>query len=100
MQFIPALLLALYVGHAADHHNRRNIVVLAQSVEAVVLLALALFSYLHLADNGVILLITFLLGAARSFEYTTFQTLLPALVLQEALPAAIAKKMPRYARLP
>ena len=44
VQFVPSLLLALYVGHAADRYNRRSIVAIAQSVEAVALLILALLS--------------------------------------------------------
>jgi hypothetical protein len=46
---------------------------------------------MHLIDRNTILVIVFLLGCARAFEYATFQTLLPALVTQEALPAAIAR---------
>lgn len=91
MQFIPSLFLALYTGHAADRYDRRTIVALAQAAEALVLLSLAVFSLLHLLDRNTILLIVFLLGIARAFEYTTFQTLLPGLVAQETLPAAIAR---------
>ncbi len=91
VQFVPSLVLALYVGHAADRYNRRTIVALAQGVEGVALLSLAILPLLHRIDRNSILLIVFLLGIARAFEYTTFQTLLPALVPQENLPAAIAR---------
>ena len=91
VQFVPSLLLALYVGHAADRYNRRFIVAISQSVEALALLCLAVLSMQQRIDRDTILIAVFLLGAARAFEYTTFQTLLPALVTQEALPSAIAK---------
>lgn len=91
VQFIPSLLLVLYVGHAADRYNRRNIVAIAQFVEAGALLLLALCSFLHLVDRTVILLVCFLLGSARAFEHATFQTLLPAVVPMESLPTAIAQ---------
>jgi len=91
VQFVPSLLLALYVGHAADRYDRRTIVAVAQCLEALALLFLAAFSLLHLIDRNSILLIVFLLGIGRAFEYTTFQTLLPALVTKETLPAAIAR---------
>lgn len=91
VQFIPSLLLALYVGHAADRYERRTIVALAQSAEALALFALAAFSILLQIDRNSILVLVFMLGIARAFEYTTFQTLLPSLVPQEALPAAIAR---------
>lgn len=91
VQFIPSLFLALYVGHAADRYDRRTIVAVAQTVEAVALLSLALCSFRHLIDRNTLLLIVFLLGIARAFEYATFQTLLPALVTPETLPSAIAR---------
>ena len=91
VQFVPSLVLALYVGHAADRYDRRTIVAISQSVEAMALFSLGAFSILHLIDRESILLVVFLLGIARAFEYTTFQTLLPALVTQEVLPAAIAR---------
>lgn len=91
VQFVPSLLLALYVGHAADRYDRRTIVAIAQALEALALLCLGAFSILHLIDRNSILLIVFLLGIARAFEYTTFQTVLPALVAQDALPTAIAR---------
>ena len=80
VQFIPSLVLALFVGHAADRYDRRTIVAVSQFVEALALISLALFSILHRIDRDTILLIVFLLGIARAFEYTTFQTLLPSLV--------------------
>jgi MFS family permease len=91
VQFVPSLILALYVGHAADRYERRSIVAISQTLEALALLCLAVFSMLHRIDRDTILLIVFLLGIVRAFEFTTFQTLLPALVTQEALPAAIAR---------
>ena len=91
VQFVPSLVLALYVGHAAVRYDRRTIVALSQGVEGVALLSLAILPLLHRIDRNSILLIVFLLGIARAFEYTTFQTLLPALVPQEILPAAIAR---------
>jgi MFS family permease len=91
VQFMPSLLLALYVGHAADRYDRRMIVALAQTLEALALLALAVLSLRHDIDRNTILLTVFLLGLARAFEFTTFQTLLPGLVPPETLPAAIAK---------
>lgn len=91
VQFVPSLILALYVGHAADRYDRRSIVAISQALEALALLCLAAFSMLHRIDRDTILLIVFLLGVARAFEFTTFQTLLPSLVTQEALPAAIAR---------
>ena len=91
VQFVPSLLLALYVGHAADRYDRRTIVSLAQCVEALALFCLAVFSMLHRIDRETILVIVFFLGSARAFEHATSQTLVPSLVKQDVLPAAIAR---------
>ena len=91
VQFVPSLLLALYVGHAADRYDRRIIVAISQGCEALALFTLAVFSLLHLINRDTILMVVFLLGIARAFEFATFQTLLPAVVPAEGLSAAIAK---------
>ena len=36
VQFVPSLVLALYVGHAADRYDRRTIVVSPENPEAFV----------------------------------------------------------------
>jgi MFS family permease len=90
MQFLPSLLLVLYAGHAADRHNRRMIVAAAQASMALVLLLLAVGSNGGWLTREIILALLLLLGTARTFEFTTLQTLLPALVEHEDLPRALA----------
>jgi MFS family permease len=89
-QFVPSLLLVLLVGHVADRHDRRRIVCCAQTVEAVALLGLAVTMSLHGASRGMIFLFLLVMGTARSFEFSTLQTLVPALVEPEVLPQAMA----------
>lgn len=90
VQFIPALFLALYVGHAADRYNRKIIVSCAQTAMALILGLLALGSSSGWLNREMILFFLFLVGIARSFEFTTLQTLLPSLVTNESLPRALA----------
>lgn len=90
VQFIPALLLSLYVGHAADRYNRRIIASCSQTAMALILGMLALGSSSGWLNRDIILLFLFFVGIARSFEFTTLQTLLPSLVDPESLPRALA----------
>jgi MFS family permease len=89
-QFLPSMVLVLFVGHAADRYNRRRIVAAAQVAMALVLTLLALGSSAGWIDRNTILGLLVLMGIARSFEFTTLQTLLPSLVDQETLPRALA----------
>ena len=90
MQFIPSLLLVLYVGHVADRYDRRRIVSLAQLAEAAALGCLLFATMIHHLDRGTIFLLVFALGIGRAFEFSTIQTLAPSLVEPESLPQAMA----------
>ncbi|HZV82852.1 MAG TPA: MFS transporter [Geobacteraceae bacterium] len=89
-QFLPSVVLVLFVGHAADRYNRRHIVAAAQLAMALILGLLALGSFGAWITRDVILGLLVLIGIARAFEFTTLQTLLPSLVDQETLPRALA----------
>lgn len=90
VQFIPSLLLALYVGHVADRHDRRRIVSMAQLAQAATMCGLVIATMLHLMNRETIFLLVFVLGIGRAFEYSTIQTLVPSLVEPEVLPQAMA----------
>jgi MFS family permease len=89
-QFIPSALLVLLVGHAADRFDRRRVVAYAQLVEAAALLFLAAATAGAWINRELIFLFVFALGAARAFDYTTMQALLPALVEPEELARGVA----------
>lgn len=90
VQFLPSVLLVLFVGHAADRYNRLRIVGLAQISMALVLLLISLGTASHWLDRESLLALLFLFGVARTFDYTTAQTIIPSLVDQEVLPRALA----------
>lgn len=89
-QFLPMFLLTLIVGHVADRYDRRLILRTCQLVEGVGTLALAAGSYSGWVTKEGILVIVFVLGAARAFENPTLHSLLPNLVTAELLPRAVA----------
>lgn len=90
VQFLPSVLLVLFVGHAADRYNRLRIVGLAQVFMALVLLVISLGTGSHWITRESLLALLFLFGVARTFEFTTAQTIIPSLVDQEVLPRALA----------
>ena len=89
-QFIPAIALVLVTGHVADRYDRRAIVRVCQSVEAVVTLALAAGCLRGPLPLAAIYGAVLALGAARAFEAPTLQALLPQLVAPSTLPRAMA----------
>ncbi|MBP2626075.1 MAG: arabinose efflux permease family protein [Firmicutes bacterium] len=90
MQFLPMVLLTLLVGHVVDRYDRRMIMRLCQGVEAAGVLLLAVGCYTNYLTKESILLIVFIIGAARAFEVPSMQALLPGLVDPEIFPRAIA----------
>jgi MFS family permease len=89
-QFLPMFLLTLIVGHVADRYDRRLVLRTCQFIEGVGTLALAVGSYSGWVTKESILVIVFVLGAARAFENPTLHSLLPNLVTAELLPRAVA----------
>jgi len=90
VQFVPVVLLLLASGQIADRYDRRIVLALSQIVEAAGALVLMLATLLGAIESWVIFATVFVLGAARSFEMTTSQTLLPGIVPAAVLPRAIA----------
>jgi len=89
-QFIPAALLMLVAGHAADRYDRRLIVRSCQFLAGVAVAMLAAGTAYGWLSRNAILAIVFVIGAARAFESTTLQTLLPAVVPLPMLARATA----------
>ena len=90
VQFVPSLLLALPAGHVADIFERRRIILTCQLTECAAVALLAAGSFLHWFGEVEILLIIFVFGVARAFEFPTMQALLPSLVPSTLLSRAMA----------
>jgi MFS family permease len=89
-QFLPAMLLFLLTGHAADRFDRRQILRICQCVEGVAIAVLAWCTYTGTINRDVILLASLALGAARAFEGPTIHALLPTIVPATLFPRAVA----------
>jgi len=90
VQFFPSVMLALPAGHVADQFERRRIVMLGQIVDMIAIAVLAAISLMHLAHEGMILTLVFVIGVAKAFEFPALQSMLPALVPTAILPRAMA----------
>ncbi|WP_430391479.1 MFS transporter [Dyella sp. 20L07] len=90
VQFFPSVMLALPAGHVADQYERRRIVLLGQIVDMLAIVALAIISLMHLAHEATILILVFVIGVAKAFEFPALQSMLPALVPPSILPRAMA----------
>jgi len=89
-QFIAAALLVLIAGHLADRYDRRLIVRSCQFLAGFAVAMLAVGTVYGWLSRDAILAIVFVIGAARAFEATTLQTLLPAIVPVPMLARATA----------
>ena len=90
IQFIPAVVLTLLIGHAADRYDRRLIVRTAHGVYA---LAAAIITAALLAgalNRDLLFAAVFLIGCARAFEMPAAHSLAPTLVPGPLVPRAVA----------
>jgi MFS family permease len=89
-QFVPALLLTLPAGHAADRWRRSRILAACMLAQAAVALLLLLGFLQHFASRELILGVSLVLGVARAFQMPAQQALVSQLVTPQLLGQAIA----------
>jgi len=90
IQFVPAVVLTLAIGHAADRYDRRLIIRIAQSiyvVAAIMIIAALLGGWL---SRDLLFVAVFMIGCARAFEMPTAHSLAPSLVPGPMIPRAVA----------
>ena len=93
LQRLPWLVLGLHAGVIADRHDRRRIIVVANSARAMVLTVLATLIATDTATVTMVLIALTALGAAEVFVDTTSSTLLPMLVDRADLGVANSRLM-------
>ncbi len=89
-QFLPALLLALPGGLAADRFERRTILLLCSCLQTVVALLLLSFTFVPAAPAAWIFPVVALIGVGQAFLGPASQSLVPFLVSREDFPRAVA----------
>jgi MFS family permease len=87
---IPTWLFMVYAGVFADRFQRRNILIVTQSIMMLLAFILAFLTFAHLIQPWHIILLAFLLGIANAFEAPARQAFVNELVSREDLFNAIA----------
>ena len=89
-QFVPAIPLLAIAGYAADHYDRRKVIMLSQTMQAIG--ALGLYACVHFMPSQTlpIYLMAMVIAGARSFSMPASASLLPNIVTREQFPQAIA----------
>ncbi len=85
LQRLPWLLLGLWAGAVADRLDRKRIVLVANTLRVLVVVALCSFIVTDHVSIAVVLVTMFLYGVCEVFADSTAGTLLPMLVRREDL---------------
>ena len=90
IQFLPALVLILFTGAAADRYGRRTIMLVCEIIIGFSAAALVYFAWQGLTSPLPIFAVLLVIGIARAFFAPASQSLAPNLVPARDLPNAIA----------
>jgi MFS family permease len=96
LQFGPSLLLLPLTGYAADHFDRRRILIVSQSLQAVLALALGILILTGTAHLWHVYLLALLLGCVTAFDAPARQTFVAELVSDANLSNAVALNSTSY----
>ncbi|HXQ16136.1 MAG TPA: MFS transporter [Caulobacteraceae bacterium] len=88
--FAPLFFLALPAGVAADHFDRRKVLMACYAAELVPAAMLTAAELFHFASVPLLLAVALIFGTSRAFLYPAMTALGPMLVPRELLPRAIA----------
>jgi MFS family permease len=89
-QFIPIFVLAPWAGGAADRWNRRNLLLVTQTVACGLAGGLGLLAHWRLAPPAVVIGCALSLGVVSAFSSPAQQALIASLVEPHEVPTAVA----------
>ena len=85
MYVLPMALLAPFAGVIADRHNRKIIIAIADSMQALTTFIVIVLFWFNLANPIVVVLIMGLRGIFQAFHVPTFSAILPSMVPKDKL---------------
>jgi MFS family permease len=88
--FIPVLFLVLFAGSMADVLNRKLLIIVTQAVMMLGALALGVFTSFEAANLAVIMVITFIMGTAFTFNFPAWRAIITDLVQPKDILNAVA----------
>jgi len=80
IQFVPAVVLTLLIGHAADRYDRKVIVRAAHCIYALAATMIMTALFTKTLGRDLLFAAVFIIGCARAFEMPTAHALAPTLV--------------------
>ena len=89
-QFLPAIPTLTFAGYAADHFDRRKVLMTAQAIQAAALGLMALTVHFTPETTVLIYGLVLLIGAARQAGNPSLIAMLPSAVPRDQYPRAIA----------
>src|SRR5262245_21775775 len=90
IQFVPAVVLTLLIGHAADRYDRRVIVRTAHCIYALAAIMIMVALITKTLGRDLLFTAVFIIGCARAFDMPTAHALAPPLVPSPLLSRAVA----------
>ncbi len=88
--FVPIVAFSLIGGSAADVYDRKKILIITQSILALLACIMGVLTFTKGISTPWIYLLTFLSALTQVFDIPSRQALLPHLVTREQLPNAIS----------
>jgi MFS family permease len=89
MLFLPGLLFILPAGHVADRFDRRHVILVCYTLQAVCTAVLFRFAWTGINQVWLIFALLFVIGTGRAFSGPASSALVPHLVPQEHFVNAI-----------
>jgi MFS family permease len=90
LQFAPLLLLLPWTGFAADHFNRRKLLIFTQASLGALALGLGILTVTGFVQLWHVYIFAFLLGCVTAFDTPARQSFVSELVAETHLPNAVA----------
>jgi MFS family permease len=90
IQFVPAALFTLLIGHVADRYDRRLIIRSAQAIAAIAAAVVTVALATDTISPEILFAAVFLIGCARAFEAPATSALVPSLVPPPLVTRAVA----------
>ena len=87
---VPAIVLNLFGGVAADRIDQRRMVMISQSIIAMLIFFLATITLMGFVNQWHLITIAFLAGAVEAFDQPARRVLFPQLVNRKDLMSAVA----------
>ena len=87
---LPAIVLNLFGGLAADRMDQRRLIMVSQTITASLIFLLATITLLDLVNVWHLLTISFLAGAVEAFDQPARRSLFPHLIDRRVMASAVA----------